>query len=174
MMTGTYAYVCMYRTMNLSPEDPLRSCVTGEAQPSSTILIRLRRQRPVFNPAQTLSFSSSSAKVIVEPIGIINETFKFVRPADVQFLPSSTHTHVDPTDKSTIIEVIPRPFIKPEMEYVYFNHLFIPRTMKKESKKNEVLPTLFVKLGDPIPKHPAAGHSVTERRRSLASKLKAK
>ena len=173
----------MYRTMNLSPDDPLRSGVTGEAQPSSTILIRLRRQKPGINSAQAAASSSSSssslsssslAKVIVEPVGIINETFKFVRPADVQFLPSSTHAHVDPTDKSTILEVIPRPFIKPEMEYVYFNHLFIPRTMKKESKKNEVLPTLFVKLGDPIPKHPAAGHSVTERRRSLASKLKAK
>ena len=157
--------------MKLSNGDPLRSGVVGEAQPTCTILIKIRRRKLTSDSASSLP---SVNKVTVEPLGIVNETFKFVRPADIQFLPSSIHKHVDADDASSIIEVIPRPFIKPEMEYVYFNHLFIPRAMKKESKKNETLPALVVKLGDPIPMHPATGHSVTERRRSLASKLKAK
>lgn len=105
--------------MKLSETDPLRGHVEGHIFPTSTILVRIRRKKQI--STSNISSSSSGNSGIpdlpaIEAVGIISETLRFNHPADIQFLPSSTHTTLSATKDSSILEAIPRPFIKPRME----------------------------------------------------------
>jgi hypothetical protein len=100
--------------MTLKEGDPLRQSIKGQVYPTNTILIRIKKKKSDNLPSNASSASSSSSSssnslnnqsISVEVLGVVYETFKFLKPSDLQFLPetiSSSQTK-SPSDQGKIL-----------------------------------------------------------------------